>query len=170
MTTPGLLSEGEIRALITATPPLLEGYLDLDAQLQPAGFDVTVQRLVKPSGRGTLGGPYRTKIPTELDVELSDIGYRLDVGFYIVYLNEVTRLPADVAGVALPRSSLFRCGAALHSGVWDPGFHGRGRLGLHVINSDGLVIEHQAPFAQLMFYRLSQQTKGFQFNEFYGTD
>ena len=52
---------------------------------------------------------------------------RLEPGGYLVTYNEEIRVPADSAGLVLPRSSLMRCGATLHSALWDPGYRGRGQ-------------------------------------------
>ena len=162
-----LLNDLEIRALTEkADQPLLSGYLDFDTQLQPSGFDVTVRNISRLFGRARLGGPYQSKIASEEAVEAVDDIYVLRPGSYIVQLNEVTAFPLEIAGLALPRSTLFRCGATLSSGLWDPGFHGRGRLGM-TVGIDELEIMQDAPFAQLIFFRTSQAGEGFAFNDFY---
>jgi dUTP pyrophosphatase len=163
-----LLSDAEIRELVLhASPPLLSGYLDFEAQLQAAGFDVTVQRIVRLEGEAQIGGPYESRPASEVEVAARDGLYSLSPGSYVAYLNEVTAFPLDVAGIALPRSTLFRCGGTLSSGLWDPGFHGRGRLGLSVAGVSSLAITTNCPIAQIAFFRLSPAERGFQFNQFY---
>lgn len=88
-------------------------------------------------------------------------------GMHLVYINEYTSIPNELMGLAFPRSTLFRCGGVLQSGVWDGGFRGRGRFGLLVQGVDELRIEHNSPIAQLIFFRAANVGEGFKFNEFY---
>ena len=39
----GVLSRKDIRRLIQQKPSLVEGYIDLEQQLQPNGFDITLE-------------------------------------------------------------------------------------------------------------------------------
>ena len=41
--TAGVLSREQLHQLILGDPPLLTAYLDLDSQLQPNGFDLTLE-------------------------------------------------------------------------------------------------------------------------------
>ncbi|MFB4316989.1 hypothetical protein [Actinomadura sp. 21ATH] len=162
-----MLADKEIIELINADPPLIRDFRSLAEQLQPAGFDVTVRKITAPRGEARLGGPHRSRVATESEILLEEGFYRLCPGYYIFYLNEYLSLPKDIAGIALARSTLMRCGGWLSSGLWDPGFRGRGRLGLSVANPAGLLVEADSPFAQISFFRLSGQSKGFQFNQYY---
>jgi len=98
---------------------------------------------------------------------MEDGFYHLEPGAYLIYVNEFTRIPREITGLALPRSTLFRCGGILSTGVWDGGFEGRGRLGLFVIGVNELLIEQAAPIAQIVFHDAPGVQQGFQFNEFY---
>ena len=54
----GALSRTAIAELIAGDPPLLEEYHDIDAQLQPNGFDVSVRAVSAydaDSGSGSIG-------------------------------------------------------------------------------------------------------------------
>ena len=51
----GSLNRDAIAALIAGDPPLVENYVDLEAQLQPNGFDITLQSIAGFSG-GLAGG------------------------------------------------------------------------------------------------------------------
>lgn len=165
-----IIDEHRLRTMIEGSPPMVEGVRDLATQLQPSGLDVTVAAITRMEGPAILGGPYRSKKAPEVDIALNGSHYHLEPGFYNFLLNEVVNLPLDVAGLAFARSTLFRCGASLASGVWDPGFHGQGRLGVHVVNPSGLDVEENTTFAQLVFFQLDERTDGFQFNQFHSTE
>lgn len=165
--TTSILTDAEIRALSQGDNPLVSEAPDFNLQLQPAGFDVTTRRVTRLGGVSRIGGPYRSRVAEEDEVEESDGWCLLDTGAYLIHLNEFTRLPQNVVAFAYPRSTLFRCGASLSSGVWDSGFEGRGRLGLHVAGVTQLEIELHAPIAQLVFHRTNGSENGFGFNEFY---
>ncbi len=52
----GALSREQLRSLIEESDrPLLSEYIDLDAQLQPNGFDVTLREISRFVGAGTIG-------------------------------------------------------------------------------------------------------------------
>ncbi|KKQ93716.1 MAG: Deoxyuridine 5'-triphosphate nucleotidohydrolase [candidate division CPR2 bacterium GW2011_GWC1_39_9] len=162
-----VLSDREIRDLCNSSPPLIEDFIDFEHQLQPTGFDVTVKKIVRLSGEAQIGNPYHNKVASESDVKITDGWYVLKSGFYVIYINEFTNIPNNLMGLAFPRSTLFRCGGTLQSGVWDGGFKGRGRLGLCVSGVTHLRIEENCPIAQLVFFPAFGVEKGFQFNEFY---
>lgn len=45
----GVLSRKDIKRLIQQNPPLIEGYIGLEQQLQPNGFEITLRTYKKPS-------------------------------------------------------------------------------------------------------------------------
>ena len=48
----GVLSSQQIRAMLSDTPPLVAGFLDLDEQLQANGFDMTLESIAGFTGAG----------------------------------------------------------------------------------------------------------------------
>ena len=54
------LDKSSIAAMLNTNPPLIEGYKDLVAQLQPNGFDLTLAEVAAFSEPGILGGDQRT--------------------------------------------------------------------------------------------------------------
>ncbi len=48
-----VLSKQDIHRLLQQNPPLIESYIDLDSQVQPNGFDLTLREiaLTQTSGR-----------------------------------------------------------------------------------------------------------------------
>ena len=59
-------------------------------------------------------------------------------GTYIIRFREVVALPLDVMAFGRSRSSLLRCGAAIHTAVWDAGYHGRSEALLVVYAQEGI--------------------------------
>lgn len=162
-----VISDKEIKELCSGELPLIRDAIDFSTQLQPTGFDVTVQKITRMTGIGQIGGPYQSQVAKEEEIKANNGWYTLDAGSYLVYINEYVNIPKDLMGLAFPRSTLFRSGGMLQTGVWDGGFQGRGRLGLFVVGIDHLKIQEQCPIAQLVFFRSANVENGFQFNEFY---
>ncbi|MBI3743598.1 MAG: deoxyuridine 5'-triphosphate nucleotidohydrolase, partial [Chloroflexi bacterium] len=61
------------------------------------------------------------------------------------------------AALGRTRSSLLRCGAALHTAVWDAGYSGRSESLMVVYNPAGFTLEHNARIMQLVFFALAQE-------------
>ena len=84
-------------------------------------------------------------------------GYvQLDPGPHLITFNEIIRLPLDIMALGNSRSSLLRCGVAVHTAVWDAGYHGRSQALIVVYNSHGFRVKRNARLIQLVFFRLSQ--------------
>ena len=164
MTT--VLSGEDIRRLLGTTPPLLEEYLDLEAQLQPNGFDLTLREIAMPQTSGTIAADNRDRVISDLTpLVFDESGFiNLAPGPYIVTFNEVVNLPNDLMALARPRSSLLRSGVAIHSAVWDAGYSGRSRALLVVYNQQGFRLQHNAGIAQMIFLPLTGETEGYSGN------
>jgi dUTP pyrophosphatase len=63
--------------------------------------------------------------------------------------------------LGLSRSSLLRCGASLHTAVWDAGYSGRSESLLVVHNPAGLDLEKNARVLQLVFSKLTGKSEGY---------
>ena len=128
------------------------GAPDPGVQKQPAGFDLSLRSVQRFSGSGMLDFSNAQRALPELE-ELpwpADGPLTLEPGGYLVTYNEEIAVPADCAGVVLPRSSLMRCGATLHSALWDPGYRGRGQGLLSVFNR--LSLQRDARIAQFVLF------------------
>ena len=133
-----------------------------DLQRQPAGFDLTVQTISRFTSKGAIDltnarrrqSGVEPLLWSEAIGEESQAPLTLEPGSYMVTYNEVVAVPADCAGIVLPRSSLMRCGAILHSALWDPGYEGRGQ-GLLTVGAP-LEIFPNARIAQLVLFKLEQ--------------
>jgi len=155
-----ILSAEEIRALINSPRPLISGYISLEEQLQPAGFELTVAEISAFEGPGRLAFDNRERrLPPLKPLKLSEKPTWLSSGFYLVRYNEEVWLPEDLAALVFPRSSLMRSGAILYTALWDPGYRGRGQGLLNVYNPHGLELSLNARIGQLVFFRLSKPVK-----------
>jgi dUTP pyrophosphatase len=157
------LSKDDIRLALSSTPPLVEGYVDLPAQLQTNGFDLTLRTIATFRSLGQLAfDNAERRLPEMLPLEFNMDGVlHLTPGCYSLTYNEVVHLPKDVMALGLSRSSLLRCGASLHTAVWDAGYEGRSESLLVVNNSQGLLLKKNARVLQLVFFRLSGKTEGY---------
>jgi dUTP pyrophosphatase len=158
------LSKDDIRLALGSKPPLVEGYVDLAVQLQTNGFDITLRAVAAFRSPGQLAfDNAERRLPEMLPLEFNrDGALHLTPGCYSLTYNEVVHLPKDVMALGLSRSSLLRCGASLHTAVWDAGYEGRSESLLVVSNAQGLLLKKNARVLQLVFFRLSGTTEGYQ--------
>jgi dUTP pyrophosphatase len=158
-----VLPKPKIREMLAAKPPLVEGYADAEVQLQPNGFDITVREVAKPGTRGTIATDNKNRKLSELKViEYGVDGYvNLEPGPYVITFNEIVNLPTNIMALGKPRSSLLRCGTAIHNAVWDAGYSGRSQALLVVYNPNGFKLEKNARVLQLIFLTLESATEGY---------
>lgn len=158
-----ILGREEILKLIRGDPPLVTGWIDLDIQLQPSGFDLSLMKIGKFIDSGFLDfSNKKRKVSDTIEVSFDSEGkVHLEKGCYLVSFNEYLNLPLDVAAIAKPRSSLIRSGATVETAYWDPGYRGRSKALLVVFNEHGLALEQNARIVQLIFVRVSNVDKGY---------
>jgi len=161
-----VLSRLDIKRLIEREPPLVADHIDLEAQLQPNGFDITLSEVALPQTSGSLGVSNENRmLPPLTPLAFDGHGFLyLAPGIYIITYNEIINLPVEIMALGRPRSSLLRSGVAVHNAVWDAGYHGRSQSLLAVYNSQGFRLQQNARIVQLVFFRLSSPTQGYQGN------
>ncbi len=81
------------------------------------------------------------------------------LGRYVIRLVETVTLPRDVMAFGRPRSSLLRCGVAIHTAVWDAGYSGRSEALLVVYNPAGFRVRRGGRVLQLVFVGLDAPTR-----------
>ncbi len=164
-----VLSEHEIAELCKATPPLIEGFINWEQQLQPGGFDLTLAQVFSLAGRGTIYKTPGMNIKAARNEILPDDAgmFHLEPGYYVVSCNEIVSIPKNIVGYAHTRSTLLRYGANVITGVWDPGFCGHSQCGLLVANEHGITIEKDSAIMQMTFHVLTSETVGFKYNYLY---
>ena len=157
---PGALSSEQLRALCSGPAPLVYGWADLDAQIQPNGFDFRLESVARHLGKGTVGIDNADRVLPDLEpIEPDDSGwFDLAAGIYHITYAETVQLPNNLMALARPRSSLNRSGVTIHGAVWDAGYHGRSTSLLSVLNLAGFRVQRGARVMQLVFFSLSQST------------
>ena len=154
----GVLDKKSILELIEGPEPLVAEYLDLDTQLQPNGFDLTLREVRRfTSAGGTGPGGAQSTLSESSALSFGSDGYLdLTEGAYVITLNEIVSLPPDLMALARPRSSLLRSGVAIHTAVWDAGYKGRSQALLTVYNPMGYRVARDARLLQMVFMYLAR--------------
>jgi dUTP pyrophosphatase len=157
----GVLNRESIDGLVQASPPLVECYLSLKEQLQPNGFDLTLQNVVGLSSVGYLGQTSDQRALSDTDpLPFDHNGWiYLDEGPYIITFNEIVNLPLNLMALGRSRSSLLRCGVSIHNAVWDAGYRGRSQALMVVYNTLGYRVQKGARLMQLVFFQLNNKVK-----------
>ena len=158
-----ILSRHDIYQLLQQQPPLVEGYVDLDEQVQPNGFDLSLRDVALFQSPGRITEKNDQRLISGLSPLVFDgLGFiDLMPGAYLITYNEIVHLPRDIMALAQPRSSLLRCGVNIGTAVWDAGYSGRSQSLMVVYNSQGVRLQKNARMLQLVFFRLEQETEGY---------
>jgi len=158
-----VLSRQDIHRLLRQEPPLIEGYIDLETQVQPNGVDLTLREvaMLQSSGRIAISNSQRL-VSGLVPLVFDGLGFiDLIPGAYIITYNEIVHLPNNVMALARPRSSLLRCGVTVNTAVWDAGYSGRSQSLLVVYNPQGFRVQRNARMVQLVFLQLTEETEGY---------
>lgn len=161
-----MLNREEIKNLVE-DKKLIEGYFDLDCQLTPNGFDLTVGNVSKFSAPGALDFSNKERyIPESEEIlpkkrsESDNVGWwNLPKGVYKIKTNEIINLSDDLIAMAFTRTSLLRMGVFAQNGVWDAGFKGKSEFLLIVENPWGVWLKQNSRIVQLLFKRIHQTQK-----------
>lgn len=160
----GVLTREDIEELLKNRPPLIEGAINLEEQMQPNGIDLTVREISNFSSRGNLTETNEGRELSRTSPVLFEEhgGVDLPPGPYLITFNEIVSLPSNIMALARPRSSLNRCGVSIHSAVWDAGYTGRSQSMLVVYNTHGFRLHKNARVMQLVFlYTTRRVVKGY---------
>jgi len=159
-----VLSKQDIHRLLQGKPPLVEGCIDLEAQLQPNGIDLTLHEVALLQTSGKIATSNSQRVVSDLAPLVFDgLGFiDLMPGAYIITYNEIVHLPNNVMALARPRSSLLRCGVSIDTAVWDAGYSGRSQSLMVVYNPQGFRLQKNARVVQLVFFQLTRETEGYQ--------
>jgi dUTP pyrophosphatase len=160
-----ILSREDILEMLGATPPLVENVCDVQQQVQPNGIDLTLKDVALFSSSGSLGPGNENRVLSVTSPLVFDGLGRVDLlpGCYLVTYNEVVNLPKNIMALAMPRSSLLRCGVSIHNAVWDAGYSGRSQSLMVVCNPQGFRLHRNARIVQMVFFFLSREVaQGYQ--------
>jgi dUTP pyrophosphatase len=163
-----MLNREEIATFIKEKK-LIENYINLDTQLTPNGFDLTVQSIFEFDTAGAIDFsnkerqiPQGNEIIPRKEKEAEAFGWwHLLPGAYKIKSNETVRLPNDIIALAYTRTSLLRAGAFTLHGVWDAGFRGKSEFILVVDNPHGVRLKQNARIAQLVFFHIQETFHGY---------
>lgn len=171
-------------------PKIINKIVSAKAQTQPCGIDLSLRRIFEFKSAGTLDFdnsnretasvlelPIGNSIEKTEEGESSRAGVQsLDIaqkskaqaksiflppGSYSVEFNETVEVPLDMMGQIFPRSSLFRSGASITTGVVDSGYEGPLGGLLVVSNVHGLRLFQDAKLAQIIFHQMSEKVEGY---------
>ena len=161
----GILSREDILKMLGTSPPLVESLCDAHQQIQPNGIDLTLKEVALLSSPGSLGHSNEARALSSTSPLVFDGLGRIDLlpGCYLITYNEVVNLPKNIMALALPRSSLLRCGVSIHNAVWDAGYSGRSQSLMVVYNPHGFRLHRNARIVQMVFFPLSHEVaQGYQ--------
>jgi len=158
-----ILSKEHIHRLLQKQPPLIEGYINLEEQVQPNGIDLTLREVAMLQTSGKIAVSDSQRVVSGLAPLVFDgLGFiDLMPGAYIITFNEIVHLPKNVMAIATPRSSLLRCGVTVNTAVWDAGYSGRSQSLMVVYNPQGFRLQRNARIVQLVFFQLTGETEGY---------
>lgn len=158
-----ILSKQDIQGLLQQEPPLIEDYINLEEQIQPNGIDFTLREVALLQSSGKIAVENSQRLVSGLSpLAFDGLGFiDLVPGAYIVTFNEIVHMPRNVMALALPRSSLLRCGVTIHTAVWDAGYSGRSQSLMVVHNPQGFRLQRNARVVQLVFLQLTRETEGY---------
>ncbi|MCM8782256.1 MAG: deoxyuridine 5'-triphosphate nucleotidohydrolase [Candidatus Omnitrophica bacterium] len=148
---------------------LITDFINLETQLTPNGFDLTVRAIFEFDNAGRLDFSNKERaipqgkeiLPQKERPEDKFGWWNLKKGAYKILTNEIVNLPNDLMAIAFPRSSLLRMGAFCQNAVWDAGFKGRSEFILIVENPFGIKIKQNARLIQLVFISIDKVDKGY---------
>ena len=158
-----VLSAKDIQRRLNQEPPLIEGWIDLEPQLQTNGFDLTLRDVSLPQSAGTIAVANSQRVLPALAPLVFDGRDYLELvpGIYIITYNEIVHLPRNIMALGRPRSSLLRCGVSIGTAVWDAGYSGRSQSLMVVYNPYGFRLQKNARMIQLVFFELTGETEGY---------
>ncbi len=158
-----VLTDSDIRWLLEQDPPLVEGYIDLETQVQTNGFELTLRDVSVMQSAGGIDFDNSRRVISDVSpLAFDGLGaIELIPGTYLITYNEVVHLPKNVMALGRPRSSLLRCGVTIGTAVWDAGYEGRSQSLLVVYNSRGVRLEKNARLTQLVFLEMTGESRGY---------
>jgi len=158
-----ILAKQDIQRLLQQSPPLVEGSINLEEQVQPNGIDLTLREVALLQSSGKIAVEDSQRLVSSLAPLVFDGMDFIDLvpGVYVITYNEVVHLPRNIMALATPRSSLLRCGVTVNTAVWDAGYSGRSQSLMVVYNPQGFRLQRNARIVQLVFLRLTEETEGY---------
>lgn len=133
-------------------------------QQQPCGIDLTLRLVSQWTSAAVLDADNtnrRAAQTTTLSFDASNDTITLPQGAYLVDFNETVKVPLDCMASLFPRSSLWRSGVGIESGLVDSGYEGAMGALMHVKNPHGVVLYRGAKLAQIVFHEMKGEVEGY---------
>jgi len=141
---------------------LIKDFVDLNKQLTPNGFDLSIREVHEFLGEGSVDFFNKERVvPETRKLEFINGWLKLPTGCYKIKTNEVVKFANDMVGIMRPRSTLLRMGATVDSGVIDAGFEGRLESIMIVVNKHGIRIKENSRILQLVIFRMKETKEGY---------
>ena len=141
---------------------LIKNYRNLNRQITPNGFDLTVEKIFEFEDAGSIDcSNNKREVSKTKEIRWNNNWLYLSKDFYKVRANEILKIPLNLVALARPRSSLSRSGVAVDTGVWDAGFEGKSEFLLIVGNKNGFRIKKNSRIIQLIFIKTNKVEKGY---------
>ena len=158
-----MLNKSEIKQLIEEMN-LIQGHMNLDKQITPNGFDLTVEKIFLIDEPGSVDFSNNERVvpqgkeltPKKKKAEDKYGWWNLPKGVYKIRTNETVNIPNNLTALAFTRTTLLRMGALTQNGVWDAGFKGKSEFVLVVENPAGINVKQNARIIQLVFLRVEE--------------
>jgi deoxycytidine triphosphate deaminase len=123
-----------------------------------AGFDLRAGEIYRIKSSGYLGVIQRQTPDVELIASYTESGSSEVIlqpsEYYLVKIIEEITLDPDMLGIFHPRSTLFRSGVVLQTGVHPPGYSGAPTFGLYVAGNHPFRLEVGARIAHINILRI----------------
>ncbi len=142
---------------------MIEDCPDIETQLQVNGIDLTLREIASLQSAGKIAVANSERVVSGLlPLDFDEQGFiTLVPGSYLITFNEVVHLPNNIMALGRPRSSLLRCGVTVGTAVWDAGYSGRSQALLMVHNPGGFNLQRDARVIQLVFFKMTGETDGY---------
>jgi len=127
-----------------------------------AGFDLRMGEIYEIYGKGFLGIEERETPKIRLVAKynpkkITSFIFRPGV-YYLMKTIEKVNTPEDISILFRPRSTLFRSGMAIFTGVASPGYRGELTFGITNLGNSNIKIDLGARVAHAMFYEVKGKT------------
>jgi dUTP pyrophosphatase len=150
-----VLGHTELKKLLVKNN-IVEGLSERELK-DPEGcvFDLRLDSVFKLRGKAFLGIEER-ETPELVELlkfdEKKKSSFIFEPGkYYLVKTCEIINLPKNIAAIFKPRSTTFRCGLVLRSGIANPGFSGPLYFGIKNEGEIPVEIEMGARFVSVIF-------------------
>jgi dUTP pyrophosphatase len=153
-----ILGHSELKKLIKSHK-LITGLSERDTK-NPEGcvFDLQMEKIFKLKGRAFIGinereTPDLEEVAVYNPKKISSFVFKPGK-YYLTKSVEEVNLPDNIAAVFKPRSTTFRSGLMVRTGIANPGYHGPLYFGVYNIGNVPVEIELGARYVQVYFHEV----------------